>query len=222
MIQLVPIPFLVVTVTLLVRARLRADVKQEYIFKPLSTLLVILVALLSLGRPTAHLPFTLWVTLGLALSLGGDVALMFRANRWFLIGLGLFLLAHVVYAVTFTLPNGFHAQDLRTGVALLAFGALVYGFLLPGLRSMKVPVLIYMLVILFMVNRATSAWFGSFFSPAQAWLLALGAALFMLSDLLLAINRFRRPFKYEPLGLYIYYAGQLLIALAPAYFARGL
>jgi uncharacterized membrane protein YhhN len=222
MIHLIPIPFLAVTVTLLVRARLRDDRRQEYIFKPASTLLVILVALLSLATPAVHVPFTLWITLGLVLSLGGDVALMLRTSRWFLIGLVLFLLAHVVYAITFTVPNGFHPQDLVTGAALAAFGAVVYAYLLPGLRSMKVPVLLYVVVILFMVNRALSTFFGTAFTPAQAWLLSLGAILFMLSDLVLAVNRFRRPLKYEATSLFAYYAGQLLIALSAAYFAPGL
>jgi uncharacterized membrane protein YhhN len=222
--QLIPIPFLGVTVILLVRARFRSDLRQEVLFKPVSTLLVIAVALLSLLSAGMRPSFTGLVTLGLVLSLGGDVALMFRTNRWFLIGLVLFLLAHVVYAVTFTVPNGFHSfhsQDLIVAAGLLVFGGAVYAYLWPGLGSMKVPVLAYVLVILFMVNRAISAFFGATFSPTQAWLLSVGAILFMLSDLLLAVNRFRRPFKAEPLGLFLYYGGQLLIALSPAYFSQA-
>jgi uncharacterized membrane protein YhhN len=84
---------------------------------------------------------------------------------------------------------------------------------------MKGPVLLYILVICFMVNRAVSTFFGTFFSTTQAWLIALGAILFWLSDLLLAVCRFRHPFRLERLGLYLYYGGQLLIALSPSYFA---
>jgi uncharacterized membrane protein YhhN len=216
---LIPIPFLVVTVVLLVLAEFRHAQQQVYVFKPLSTLLVIAVALLSLTTPAAKPAFTFWVTIGLVLSLGGDVALMFKTNRDFLIGLVLFLLAHVVYAATFTVPNGFHAEDLITGVALLVFGVAVYLYLWPGLGRMKVPVLIYLLVILFMVNRALSTFFGDAFTGAQAWLLSVGAILFMLSDLILAINRFRHPFEANRLGLFLYYGGQLLIALSPSLFA---
>jgi uncharacterized membrane protein YhhN len=84
---------------------------------------------------------------------------------------------------------------------------------------MQGPVLLYILVICFMVNRAVSTFYGTYFTPTQAWLLCIGAILFWQSDLLLAINRFRRPFKSEPAGLFLYYGGQLLIALSASYFA---
>jgi uncharacterized membrane protein YhhN len=218
MTHLIPIPFLAVTVTVLVRAELRSDQKQRYFFKPLSTILVIIVAILSLWAPQAQPSFTLWITSGLILSLGGDVALMFKSNRAFLIGLVLFLLAHIVYSVAFTVPNGFHPGDLVTGAVLLVLAAGIYLYLRPGLGAMQGPVIVYMLVICFMVNRAASAFFGDVFSTTQAWLMTLGATLFWLSDLALAVNRFRRPFKAERLSLFLYYGGQLLIALSPSYF----
>jgi uncharacterized membrane protein YhhN len=218
MAQLIPIPFLVVTVILLVRARFRSDRRQEYIWKPLSTVLVILVALLSLLTPGARPAFTLAITLGLVLSLGGDVALMLRSERMFLIGLVLFLLAHVVYAIAFTVPNGFHPADLITGAVLLLVAVLVYLYLRPGLGSMKSPVILYILIICFMVNRAISTFFGDAFTTTQAWLMTLGAILFWFSDLMLAVNRFRHPFKAESTSLFLYYGGQLLIALSPSYF----
>jgi uncharacterized membrane protein YhhN len=218
MAHLIPIPFLAVTVTLLVLAELRSDQKQSYVLKPLSTILVIVVAVLSLWTPQAQSSFTLWIALGLILSLGGDVALMFKSNRAFLIGLVLFLLAHIVYSVAFTVPNGFHTGDLVTGAVLLVLAAVVYRYLKPGLGAMQGPVIVYILVICFMVNRAASAFFGDAFSTAQAWLMTLGATLFWLSDLALAVNRFRLPFKAERLSLFLYYGGQLLIALSPSYF----
>lgn len=217
--HLIPIPFIIVTVILLVRARFREEPRQEYIFKPVSTVLVILVALLSLLTPSARLAFTLWVVAGLVFSLGGDVALMLRTQRWFLIGLLLFLLAHVVYSVAFTIFDGFHAEDLISAVVLLVLGVAVYLYLRPGLGTMQGPVIFYIVVICFMVNRAVSAFYGQAFTSTQAWLLAVGAILFWLSDLMLAINRFRHPFKVEPTSLFLYYGGQLLIALSPAYFA---
>jgi len=214
----IPIPFLFVTVCLLVRAKFAENRKQEYLFKPASTLLVIAVALLSLLKSSAQPSFTWAVALGLVFSLGGDVALMFRTNRWFLIGLILFLLAHVTYAIAFSVPNGFHSGDLVVGAVLLVIGAAIFSYLRPGLGRMRVPVLIYVVVVLFMVDRAVSAFYGTYFSRTQAWLLAVGATMFMLSDLLLAVNRFRRPFKAEAMGLFLYYGGQLLIALSPSYF----
>ena len=219
MAHLIPIPFLATTVTLLVRAEFKHLQQQSYLLKPISTLLVIAVALLSLLTPTAQPSFTLGITVGLALSLGGDVALMFKSNKAFLTGLVLFLLAHIVYTISFTVPNGFHLQDLATGGILLLLGVLIYLYLLPGLERMKGPVILYILVICLMVNRAVSTFFGDYFTTAQAWLLTLGAMLFWLSDLVLAINRFRHPFEANRFGLFLYYGGQLLIALSPAYLA---
>jgi uncharacterized membrane protein YhhN len=181
-------------------------------------MLVILVALLSLLTPGAWPAYTLWIVVGLILSLGGDVALMFSSRRAFLAGLVLFLLAHVVYSVVFTVPNGFHIQDLIVGAVLLVLAVAAYLYLLPGLGTMRGPVVLYIAIISFMVNRAISTFFGDAFTTIQAWLIALGATLFWLSDLVLAVHRFRRPFRAEPLSLLLYYGGQLLIALSPSYF----
>jgi len=216
--MLVPIPFLALTVTSLVWAEFRGEQRYIYLFKPTSTLLIIFVALLSLGTSGADLAFTLWVVAGLALSLGGDVALMFKTNRWFLIGLVLFLLAHVVYSIGFTVHNGFHLQDLISAAVLLIMAVAIFFYLRPGLGSMQGPVLFYILVICFMVNRAISTFFGDVFTLTQAWLLSIGATLFWLSDLVLAINRFRHPFRLNRLSLCVYFGGQLLIALSPSYF----
>ncbi len=217
--HLIPVPFLVVTVTLLVRAELRGERRQVYLFKPLSTALVILVAALSFFTPTVRPMFTWGLLLGLVLSLGGDVALMFESNRAFLIGLVLFLLAHVAYAVVLTVYNGLYPQDLITGAVLALVGAALFFYLRPGLGPMQAPVILYIVVILIMVNRALSTFFGVVFTPTQAWLLGLGAVLFMLSDVMLAVDRFRLPFRWSRLSLYLYYGGQLLIALSPSYFA---
>lgn len=219
MAHLMPIPFIIVTVSLLVRAELREDKQQIYLLKPLSTVLVIAVALLSFLAPSVQPRFTLWVTLGLVLSLGGDVALIFESARAFMTGLALFLLAHIVYAIAFTVPNGFHTADLITGALLLVAGVAFYIYLLPGLGSMKGPVILYILIITLMVNRAVSTFFGYAFTTTQAWLITLGAILFWISDMMLAINRFRHPFKANRLSLIFYYGGQLLIALSPSYFA---
>ena len=244
---LLPIPFLALIVFLLIRALFRLSTDsgrhaaqwQVYVFKPLSTALVILVAALSFGAPGTEAGYTVGVFVGLILSLGGDVALMFPSAKAFLVGLVLFLLAHVAYAITFTLFNGFYLGDLVSGAVLLALAVVIYRYLesgpstsdVPsaprperdeglraGLEEMKGPVIVYIVIISLMVNRAISAFFGTTFTPTQAWLMALGAIAFWVSDLMLAVNRFRQPFERHHLSLVFYYGGQLLIALSPAYF----
>ena len=218
MTQLALIPLIVLTVSLLIWAEFRAAQRAIYLLKPLSTLLVALVCALSFRALGARAGYTAGVLAGLMLSLGGDVALMFPPARAFRAGLLLFLLAHVAYAVTFTLGNGFHAADLLSGIVLLALAVAIYRYLQPGLGGMKGPVILYIAVICLMVNRAISAFFGPAFTPGQAWLIAGGAFLFWISDLILAVNRFRRPFRYHRISLAFYYGGQLLIALSPSFF----
>jgi len=217
--QLALIPFLVLSVTLLIRAELRQERRQIYLIKPLSTLLVIAIAALAFGTAGNRTGYTVGVLVGLALSLGGDLALMFASPRAFRIGLVLFLLAHVAYTVAFTLYTGFRAADLIPATVLLVIAVVGYRYLAPGLGAMRVPVILYIAVICVMVARALAAFAGGVFSTTQAWLIAAGAILFWISDLILAVNRFRHPFRYNRISLAFYYGGQLLIALSPSFFA---
>ena len=209
------IALLTILVTLLIRAELAGNQKQVYIFKPLSTTLVIIVAALSIFVPDKYnLSYTLAIILGLLFSLGGDIALMFKSKRAFMIGLILFLIAHVVYSIVFTVCSGFVKGDLISAVVLILLAIIIYFYLYPGLEKMKIPVLIYVVVISFMVNRAISTFSGKFFNYSQVLLISIGAGLFYISDLILAINKFRKPFKYHRISLAFYYSGQLLIALS--------
>jgi uncharacterized membrane protein YhhN len=209
------IALLTILVTLLIRAELAGNQKQVYIFKPLSTTLVIIVAALSIFVPDKYnLSYTLAIILGLLFSLGGDIALMFKSKRAFMIGLILFLIAHIVYSIVFTVYSGFVKGDLYIAVVLILLAIIIYFYLYPGLEKMKIPVLIYVVVISFMVNRAISTFSGKFFNYSQVLLISIGAGLFYISDLILAINKFRKPFKYHRISLAFYYSGQLLIALS--------
>jgi uncharacterized membrane protein YhhN len=215
--QLVLIPFLVITVTLLIRAEFRQDRRQIRVFKPVSTLLVIAIAVLSLWTPGARIGYTVGILAGLALSMGGDIALMFAWDKAFRVGLVLFLLAHIAYTVTFTLLSPFHAADLVSGIVLLVLGIVVYRYLEPNLNDMKGSVILYIVVICLMVNRAISTFFGTSFTATQSWLVSVGAVLFWISDLILAAARFGHPWQYHRISLAFYYSGQLLIALSPSF-----
>jgi uncharacterized membrane protein YhhN len=86
------------------------------------------------------------------------------------------------------------------------------------LGQLRWPVIAYMLVISVMVNRAISTLASPAFRPGQAAMIAVGAILFYISDVILAANRFWRPWKYDRISLAFYYSGQLLIALAASSF----
>jgi len=214
------IPVLAALIFFLVRAELLKKPRQIYFFKPLSTLTVVAVALLSFFEPTQNLTYAVGVVLGLLLCLGGDVALMFQENRRaFVIGLGLFLLGHIAYATTFTLLGEFSAWDILSTVALLVIGIGFYRLIKPNLGTLRIPVILYIVVISVMVSRAISTFASPVFTSEQALLIAIGAGLFYISDVILAATRFWKPWRFGRISLLFYYSGQLLIALAANYFA---
>ncbi len=220
---LILVPVVVVVVGLLIRAHAIRERRQVYVWKPLATLLVIAVAALSLAQPSARPLYTAALLVGLSFSLAGDVALMFDAPKAFLTGLVCFLLAHVVYSATFVTFAGRYPQQIAIAAVVAAVGVLFYRYLYPGLGQMRLPVACYAFVISIMVLAATGTLFSSEFTSLQGWLVTIGAVLFYVSDMILAVNRFLRPLRnYALANLSTYYGGQLLIALSAAYFASAL
>ena len=89
----------------------------------------------------------------------------------------------------------------------------LYAYLWPRLFDMKVPVAVYVLAIAAMAWQATARWLDS--GEPGALLACLGASLFVVSDSVLAVNRFRRPFaSAQAIVLGTYFLAQYLIALS--------
>jgi uncharacterized membrane protein YhhN len=216
---MIAIVLLAVVTILLIRAEFSGNKKRIYLFKPLATTLVIIVALLSFLTTRCNPQYTIAIIIGLLFSFGGDIALMFKSKRAFMIGLISFLFAHIAYAITFTLFSGFWSGDYLSGVIIILISIAVYAYLYSGLESMKIPVLLYIIIIGFMLSRGISTFSGLFFNETQAVLISIGAGLFYISDLILAVNRFKMPFRYNRISLAFYYSGQLLIALSTGFFA---
>ncbi len=213
------IPALAVAVFFLIRADFLGRRRQIYVIKPISTLMVLAVALVSFLEPTRNAMYTIGVLLGLSFSMGGDIALMLKEHRKaFTVGLGLFLVAHIAYGVVFTFLGRFTAWDILSTVVLLVAAMGFYKLIRPNLGSLKGPVIGYILIISLMVSRAFSALASPVFTNGQALMIVVGALLFYFSDVILAANRFWKPWRYHSVGLALYYSGQLLIALAASYF----
>ena len=213
------VPLLAVAVILLIRAEFRKEKRHIYILKPICTLLVIAMALLSLRDPAHNTTYSVGVLLGLLFSFGGDLALMFQENRKaFMVGLVLFLLAQVVYAAVFGTLGRPSARDWVTAAILLLAGVGLFLLMRSNLGKMQVPVIVYIVVISWMVSRAASTLASPVFGNGQAWMITCGAILFYISDVILAAARFWKPWSYHRISLAFYYAGQMLIALAAGYF----
>lgn len=193
-----------------------------YIFKPLTTVLILLLAVmhwpLSGGEDSnGGGSYVLWVAAGLLFSLAGDVFLMLpkrpNGRDWFIHGLGSFFVAHLCYIVAFGAPHGFSFDPL---IALPLFMALAVmaTILLPRAEGLRIPVAAYIAVIGLMVWQAGSWWMTAPESIA-AQLAFAGAVTFAVSDSVLGTNRFAKPFAAaEFILLSTYYAAQWMIALS--------
>jgi alkenylglycerophosphocholine hydrolase len=190
--------------------------------KPLTTLLLFPV----LGWP--RMPVAWWIAVGLLLSLGGDVALLGSTKRAFIVGLVLFLLAHVAYILGFVSAAMWATGGDGPPVAPMVVSAIAVGLatalllrrLWPGAGELRLPVAIYGVVISVMVVSAVAAVAARPSSPLSIAVGmepvgAVGAVLFYVSDAALALSLFHRPFRWAPLlTLGVYWLGQLGIALA--------
>jgi uncharacterized membrane protein YhhN len=145
----------------------------------------------------------------------GDILLMIRSDTttFFLLGLSAFLVAHIYYI------GFFHRVRMKERVRdrwwwlplIAAYYAALIALLYPHLGGMKVPVLIYGLVISFMLLQAVHMLYVRKVRTAGQFM-AMGAALFILSDSVLAVNKFHTPFEEAAIGImFTYGMAQVLI-----------
>jgi uncharacterized membrane protein YhhN len=171
--------------------------------------LIILIA--SRSKHTVSDFYRYAILAGLVCSLAGDIFLMLPTD-WFRSGLVSFLFAHLFYIAAFT-AEGARRPAVLSAIPFLIYGAVMLRVLLPGLGSMKTPVIIYMLVIMLMAWQALNRWVAT--GQEGSALAFTGALLFVVSDSLLALNRFKRPFPSAQLYIMTtYFTAQLLIALS--------
>ena len=146
-----------------------------------------------------------WMVIGLVLSLAGDVFLMLD-EKWFVAGLGSFLLGHIAYIVGLQLaPRSWGWTAVGLAVVLVAIATVgrrvVLGVAASEHREMVPPVIAYLVVISAMVVSA--------FGTAAPWAI-VGASLFYVSDATLAWNRFLDQRRFGPLAVMVtYHLGQI-------------
>lgn len=182
-----------------------------FVFKPLTTILVIVhAALRGADAPEVRR----WILAGLVLSLVGDIALLWP-HRGFLPGLVAFLLAHLCYLRAFTRRQRL-ASPKEPFIIYMLFGALALGLMWTELPvTLRWPVLAYVVCLITMAAQTAVIWRAG---QPRGEVLALGGALFVASDLLLALNRFVTPVPLSSLAILgTYWAAQWCIAswLAP-------
>lgn len=195
----------------------------QYFFKPL---IIPALAGYFYSQTKAFLSgLSKWIFAALFFSWAGDVLLMFQANNsiFFLLGLSSFLLAHIFYIVFF---HRIRVQEIIRGNPWLLLVVVVYyaaliSLLSPFLGEMKIPVRIYGIVISFMFMLAMHMLFIKNKAAGQ-WMMT-GASLFVISDSVLAINKFYQPFEMAGVLIMITYGlAQLFIVHGAIRYIRKL
>ncbi len=134
---------------------------------------------------------------GLFFSWAGDVFLELSKNndKLFIVGLACFLLAHIMYLTAFFLTPG-HNSVLNNRfyllIPVLIYGIILVSYLYADLDGMRLPVILYTIVILSMMagalNRIDKVKKFSFY------MVLAGAIFFVISDSVIAFNKFVRQF----------------------------
>lgn len=146
------------------------------------------------------------VAAGLAVSGCGDVVLGLPANGVFVYGLGLFLVAQSLYIVAFIRNPRLEKRRIATALGFVIYGSVTAAVLWPKLGPMRVPVMGYLCVI-------TAMGISAALGKENSGRLVAGAALFILSDSLIAVNRFLVPLPAAGFWIMLtYYPAQWLIA----------
>ncbi|MFW6775175.1 lysoplasmalogenase [Nocardioides sp. CPCC 205120] len=189
----------------------RQDRRTETVVKP-----VVLLALTAAALAGGVLDSTAgrWLVVALLLGAVGDTFLLGDSRERFLAGLTAFLLGHLAYVAAFwSLGAGWSWWVAVAAVVLL--GSLVSArTVLPRVlrdegAATALPVAVYMAVIGAMLLTA-----GATGEP----LVVVGAAVFVVSDTVLALDRFDRPRRWVAPYPHVavmttYHVGQVLVVL---------
>lgn len=159
------------------------------------------------------------VVLAIIFSCAGDTLLMFqgRDGNFFMYGLAAFLVAHIFYILAYRQHQSSDTsnelqglQKIRYAFPILLSGTGLVVILYSRLGGMKIPVLIYAIVLTGMVLAALFR-FGK--TSASSFALVFGGAiLFMISDSLIAVNKFLEVLPMAGIWIMVtYIAAQYLI-----------
>ena len=180
-----------------------------YLFKPLTMVFILLIAMSKARKAPVFYAYA--IIGGLLCSMAGDIFLMLPSDQ-FIPGLVSFLVAHLFYIGAFTRGRRFRFSFWSL-LPFVVYGILIFIFLSPGLKAMKLPVLAYIVVILMMGWQGWERWNDT--GQRLALLAFFGTILFIISDSVLAINRFRQPFELaRALTLSTYFTAQWMIAFS--------
>ena len=176
---------------------------------------VLMIGLLHHKRVTAEKNWRL-ILAGLITAWAGDVLLLFSEDRqqFFMFGLVCFLCTHLAYILYFSRYHRgiflyIKGHLLLTAIVVL-YAVLLLLFLWNGLGSLLIPVVIYTVLITTMVLQSFAA--KNFSLAKRGNQFVAGAIMFVVSDSVLAIAKFHKPFLLSDAAIILTYGiAQLLI-----------
>lgn len=151
------------------------------------------------SQRAASEPLSIPLLIAILFSCAGDILLMQKSDeQFFMFGLGAFLIAHLFYILTLRqhrLGNSPEAlqglQKIRFAFPIVLAGTGLVTILYNRLEGLKIPVMVYAAVITIMVLNALFR-FGR--TNTKSFTMVFGGAiLFMMSDSLLAVDKFLEP-----------------------------
>lgn len=166
----------------------------QMVFKPL--IMTVLIGYFDSRINSVTKGLAKWILFAMLFSMLGDVLLLFadRNELFFLLGLSSFLLAHIFYIIFFyrvKVIEKVQSKGWPLAVVAVYYAGLIW-LLAPYLKDMKVPVLVYGIVISTMFMLAMHMLYISN-KIAGKWMMT-GALLFVVSDSVLALNKFYQLF----------------------------
>jgi uncharacterized membrane protein YhhN len=198
--------------------------KEDWHFFSKPLLMPLLMAHFLVNIPSSS-SFRKYIIPALFFSWAGDVLLMFEGHQsiFFLLGLSSFLIAHIFYILFY--HQVWVMEKIKNRWWLLPPVAVYYAALIsllyPYLADMKVPVPVYGIVISFMLLLALHMLFIRNKKAGQ-WMMA-GAVLFIVSDSILAINKFYQSFTAAGfLIMFTYGLAQLFIVIGAIFYISSL
>jgi len=186
--------------------------KPLLIVKSILSLLFVITALLQLHPAPAYYHYLL---VGLFFCLIGDVCLALPQKKAFMVGLVAFLVGHVLYIFSFSSLTHIYDWISVWFFIIFCMSALIFLWLRPHLKSMLIPVSLYILVITVMASGAWAVFLKSSFQSSGRVFILLGSLCFYFSDVFVARNKFiKEEYRNRLLGLPLYYTGQFLLAFS--------
>jgi len=173
---------------------------------------ILLVAIYGASRDTKHKRSRVLINLAFFFCFLGDVFLLEESDSsYFSFGLASFLIAHIFFIIFFyrlkPFTDKYRLYIFSCGLLILTYVLFLLFFVWSNVsrQSLEIPIAAYAAVLGFMTltaahtlnNKSIKHLASNFFIP--------GAVFFLLSDSLLAINKFSMPFDFSGIAVMVTY-----------------